>query len=266
MSLKPLLILCLALIAAGQSDNTWAWGPRGHELVAEIASRELRPDVKKEVERLLGDRADLAMREAATWADEARNEPAFRNTGNWHYVNFPRGQCQIDRATQCRDGNCVYGALEAQGKRLQNRKLKLAERAEALRFVIHFVGDAHQPLHAGWKDDRGGNDKQVRAGRREGGNLHGFWDGDLIRRDNTRVREHADQILTPMPKLDRTWDANAATDWALESCQIVKHPDFYFKGVDLPADYVSTFRPVAERRLVEAGYRLGSLLNQVLSF
>ncbi|MBK8284715.1 MAG: S1/P1 nuclease [Ahniella sp.] len=263
MSLKPLLILSLLGALLGLAAPAGAWGPRGHELVAEIASRHLDPAVRKEIERLLGDRADLAMRDASTWADDARNEPAYKHTFNWHFVNFEQGDCTLNRKRQCPSDSCVFGAIERQTQLLGNRKLSDAKRAEALRFVIHFVGDVHQPLHAGWRHDRGGNDTQVRF-RREGANLHALWDSMLIRRDKVRVREHADLITRQPLDVDDGWSAHAATDWTIESCKVVARSDFYPKGGDISQAYVDTFLPIAEQRLHEGGLRLAELLNRTL--
>ena len=257
------LLFALALCAAGAAS---AWGPHGHQVVAEIAARELSPSAKAEVERLLGDRASNAMREASTWADEVRNEERWRHTGSWHYLNFRRGDCSYSATQNCRGGHCVVGAIEREARILADRKAGKAKRANALRLVIHFFADVHQPLHAGFGHDRGGNDFQVRHGR-EGGNLHGFWDQDILRahRGKLAVMPHTDELLaTAGPEGDWRWQASAPVAWAETSCTIVQRPDFYPARGEIRSDYVRRFAPIAEAQLEAAGHRLAETLNDLL--
>ena len=256
----------LLLFAALGAGAAAAWGPHGHEVVAEIAARELSPSARSEVERLLGDRASNAMREAASWADEARNTPRWRHTGQWHYLNFARGDCSFDARDNCRGAQCVVAAIERESKRLADRTLSSADRADALRFVIHFVGDVHQPLHAGFREDRGGNDFQIRH-RREGDNLHGFWDQDLLRsaRGQLNVRAHVDDLLARAgPSDDFAWRPQSAARWAEQSCRIVQQPAFYPARGRIDRVYIDTHARIADAQLELAGHRLAQLLNSTL--
>ena len=262
MNARP-LFFAVTLFAAGAAA---AWGPHGHQVVAEIAARELSPAARAEVERLLGDRASNAMREASTWPDEIRGEERWRHTGSWHYLNFERGDCSYSAKQNCRGGNCVVGAIEREARILADRKASKAKRANALRFVIHFVGDVHQPLHAGFGHDRGGNDVQIRYGR-EGGNLHGFWDQDIIRayRQEFAVMPHADDLLAAAgPEGDWHWRQTAPVAWAEASCAIVQRPDFYPERGRIGPDYVQRFAPLVDEQLEAAGHRLAETLNQIL--
>lgn len=260
------LVLLLSLLLA---LPVWAFGPHGHQAVAELAAQQLDPVARREVERLLGDRASQAMREASTWADEIRNEPEWRHTGPWHYLNFSRSQgCHYVAKRACREGRCVVGAIEQQVAVLGNRKAQRQARIEALRFVIHFVADVHQPLHAGYADDRGGNDAQVRFGR-EGMNLHGFWDQDLIRasrggalRLNEHVRDLRAIALPTGSQVD--YESGVVPTWAEASCRIVRSDGFYPAGGAIDARYVARFGPVLDLQIRLAGDRLASLLNHTL--
>ena len=256
----------LALLGLLIAATAQAWGPHGHQVVAEIAARELTPEARVEVERLLGDRASNAMREVASWADGIRNEPQWRNTGTWHYLNFERGDCSYNPRENCAGGNCVVAAIEREVKVLADRKSDTRKRANALRFVIHFVGDVHQPLHAGLSQDRGGNDFQIRN-RREGDNLHGFWDQDIIRaaRHKLDVSAHvADLLRAPGPSGDFAWQRRAPGLWAEQSCRIVQQPDFYPPRGRVDDVYVQQYAAVADAQLESAGHRLAQLLNSVL--
>src|SRR5688572_18371585 len=161
--------LFAAFVAVLLASPAFAFGPNGHEIVAEIASRELTPRARAEVERLLGDRASNAMRQWSSWPDGLREWPGYGSTGALHYLNFPRGECRYVPQRDCRNGKCVVGAIERFIAVLESRAPD-RDRADALKWVIHLVGDVHMPLHAGWGHDRGGNDVQLRY-RGEGWNL-----------------------------------------------------------------------------------------------
>jgi hypothetical protein len=241
----------------------WAWGPHSHELVAEIAARHLDPAPRAVVEELLGDRADLAMREIATWADRVREQPQFRGTAPLHYVNFPRDVCHYDARKYCRDGRCVVAAIGRYVAELADRDNSDRDRADALAFVIHFVGDIHQPLHAGWGEDRGGNDVQIRIDRK-GSNLHALWDDTLARSARLRVREHADKLLaSPVSAKRLAWSTAAPVLWAEESCRALA-AGVYPDAPDISDAYMQRMLPLAEERIELAGRRLAALLNAVL--
>jgi hypothetical protein len=240
-----------------------AWGPHSHEVVAEIASRNLDPAARREVERLLGDRADLAMREIATWADRIREQPKFRDTAPLHYVNFARDECRYVAKKNCRGGRCVVAAIGKYVAQLGDRSASDRDRADALAFVIHFVGDIHQPLHAGWGDDRGGNDVQLRIGRK-GSNLHALWDDTLARSAQLRVREHADKLLaSPLRASQLQWSDAAPAAWAEESCRAIAG-GVYPTSPDISAADMARMLPLAEDRIELAGRRLAAVLNAVL--
>ena len=193
----------------------------------------------------------------ATWADEHRG-PA---TAPWHYLNFPRGQCQFDAANDCPDGQCVVGAIERQRTILASKAMD-DERLRALKYLVYLVADVHQPLHAGYQDDRDGNAIQLRF-LMLGNNLHVLWDTGLLQQlaldDAALVAALQAQPLSPV-LLD---SARAAIDMAEESCRIVAQPGFYPQGDPSPA-YVLRMTPVLLQRLALAGQRLAALLNHAL--
>lgn len=262
--MKLLRGLLVGIVATAGALPVLAWGPHGHQLAAEIAARQLDPGPRREVSRLLGDRANLAMRDASTWPDEVRDQPAYRDSGPLHYVNFPRGLCHYEARRDCRKGRCIVAGIDRYVAVLADRKATTQARVEALRFVIHLVGDIHQPLHAAWADDRGGNDFQVRIGR-EGRNLHSMWDDYLVRQSGLTVREHADQLLkSPMPGAHLQWNAQATAAWAEESCRVVALGVYPAKP-DIDSAYLSQMRPITEDRIELAGRRLAVLLNRILA-
>ena len=151
-----------------------AWGTEGHQVIALIAQASLTPKARAEVERLLVQEPGATLASISTWADEHRS-PA---TAPWHYVNFPRDTCTYLESRDCPDGRCVVSAIQRQMELLRSDAPD-ERRLIALKYLVHLVGDVHQPLHAGYADDRGGNTYQLQALMR-GTNLHALWDRWLI--------------------------------------------------------------------------------------
>ena len=282
--LKFALLLAPAVLLLALAAPVAAWSALGHKLVGALAQRHLTPAAEAEVERLLAGEPDPTLAGVATWADALRdNEPGrFKATSPWHYVKFADNSCQYATAT-CRDGQCVVGAIAAQQAILADRSQPLSARRDALKFLVHFVGDAHQPLHAGWREDKGGNTYQVSLATKlepeayarkhyadgvMGTNLHSVWDYYVLGEARLGLDEYA-------AKLDRKpWpprrDVGTPADWASESCRLSDTPGFYPAqgGKDvhkLDSRYLDAQRELAERRVREAGYRLAALLNQTLA-
>ena len=259
-SMTPLTafrFLCAAFIAAFLAAplRVMAWGAQGHQVVATIALARLSAPARAEVDRLLSLEPGATLASIATWADENRDPP----TASWHYVNFPRNSCRYDAKRDCPDGQCVVEAINRQAEVLASRAPD-RERLLALKYVVHFVADVHQPLHAGHADDRGGNTYQLRAFG-DGTNLHALWDFGLIRSLNESPQAMSRRLLRiPLaPDLSDSLASRAAE----ESCQIVQMPGFYPERA-LSSSYGQQFVPVMEQRLTLAGVRLAALLNRVL--
>jgi nuclease S1 len=259
------VVLAVVIVFSAIPRESIAWGPRGHEIVAEIAAQELTPRARAEVETLLGDRASNAMREASTWADEQKQWPGYGASGPLHYVNFPRGTCRYVAKRDCRQGRCAVGALDHFARQLRDGRSK-RERADALRWIIHLVADIHQPLHAGHADDRGGNDVQVRR-RGEGTNLHRLLDSGLLRERGMRATVYAQSLLDNETRNwlhgeADAWNAQAPTRWIEQSCEAVKL--LTPPGERIDDAYVRRAMPILEQRLLQAGHRLATTLNALL--
>jgi hypothetical protein len=236
----------------------WAWGVQGHQVVAAIAWRELSPPARAEALRLLALETGQSLPSISTWADEHRG-PA---TAPWHYLNFPRGTCQFDAQRDCPDGQCVLGAIERQRALLASPATD-AERLRALKYLVHFVADVHQPLHAGYRDDRGGNTVQLRFLMR-GSNLHALWDKGLLERlDLENSALIATVLAQPVTPEALGSSLPTVIDIAQESCRIVAQPGFYPQG-DPDEAYALRMTPVLLQRLALAGRRLALMLNQAL--
>ena len=256
-----LVLACIALPG-------FAWGAMGHRLVARLAEAELTPAARAEISRLLAGEADPSLPGIATWADDLRDtDPAsYRRTGRWHFVNIAENGCHYDAARDCPGGDCVVEAIRRQAGILADRRQPLEARRDALKFVVHFIGDVHQPLHAGYARDRGGNDTQVNdAGF--GTNLHALWDSRLLFRQHLSDEAYATR-LRAMPlvvPLARHALPPDAAGWAEASCAIMSQPDFYPAKPALQDDYFIRWTPTAEAQLRRAGTRLAQLLNATLT-
>lgn len=253
--LKPCLTAALVgLIACAVSPWAFAWGSDGHKIVALLADAQLTPTARKQVDRLLALEPGSNLASISTWADEHRN-PA---TAAWHYVNFPRGDCNYQPERDCPDGKCVVSAIDRQVEVLRTNGDD-EKRLNALKYVVHFIGDIHQPLHAGYGDDRGGNSYQLQAFMR-GSNLHAVWDTGLIK--NLSLENEAivkSLLIRPLPAETIISSANKIAE---ESCRIVAKPGFYPERL-VTMDYLETYTPILAYQLALAGYRLAQLLNDL---
>ena len=175
-----------ALVGVVTAQPVHAWGSAGHQIVGEIAERLLATATRAEIASLLEPGRSLA--EIADWTDDYRKRCG--NTGPWHYVNIPLDAPRYVAARDCSDdtGSCVVRAIDDARAVLGDRARSNRDRRFALHLLVHFIGDLHQPLHAGDRADRGGNDLRVRFDHRDT-NLHRVWDHDLIESTQQRGQE-----------------------------------------------------------------------------
>jgi hypothetical protein len=255
-----------------------AWGKTGHRVVAAIADTQLSGLARAQVEQILGPGESLD--EAANWPDEMRSAPGQfwqKTTVPWHYVTL--NGIVYDHAPPEGD------ALEALGRftrALQDPNVGRADKQLALRFIVHLVGDLHQPLHNGKCCDRGGNDVKVTFFGKPT-NLHAVWDSQMVDDEQLSFTELAAKLQRHISPQDVVmwWDINPR-DWTSESAEI--RDTLYPTAADIPKPvkgkkrkkgeaalpelsygYVFKFRPVMERRLSQGGVRLAAYLNAVFA-
>ena len=240
-----------------------AWGPAGHRIVATLAEHELTATTRREVRSLLALTHDRELADVAAWADELRDDPRqralWRTTAPLHFVNFGDASCRYVALLDCAGGRCVAGAIERYSRVLGDRSRSNVERAEALRFLVHFVADVHQPLHAGYRHDGGGNRYQVRVDGR-GTNLHALWDTPVLQVRGESWRRHAARLARARLPPAR----GGAPQWAEESCRATRDAGIYPHARRIDTAYLERMRPLAERRVREAAARLAALLNSTL--
>ena len=265
------LTIALVLAVGIAPPPCLAWGVEGHRIIAAIAADELTPAAKRQVEQLLGvSDASAGMMDASTWADEIRSTRP--QTASWHFVDIPIGSAGYDYVRDCIRQNCVVSQIDRVERALADKRVLASGRAEALRFLIHFVGDVHQPLHAADNRDKGGNaTRVVLEGRRT--NLHAVWDVDMVRALGRSPEEISAQLEREITPADiRMWQMGNGLDWAIESFRIASR-EIYGKlsgpgGTDapivLPREYPASESAVVRQQLERAGVRLAWVLNEVL--
>lgn len=297
------------------SMNAYGWGCEGHQIVALIARAHLAPDVSTAVDQLLKenpidpalnrfckDRPSDSMADASTWADDIKN---IEKTGVWHYIDIPltvSGRTSltpwcppIGPSIDGKDRpGCVTNAIEYEWAILKDRSRLSAERAKALRYIIHFVGDIHQPLHASDNDDRGGNCTSLKFFAEDRpANLHAIWDYKLIQRDLAEKKtSQADYAAVLDHQLADRWKTQSEIKpdpegWAWEGNALAKSVTYRDLKPLIPAeqpnpqvdcnterdkvaalhiavsdDYFHQTLPTVDEQLAKAGYRLAELLNE----
>ncbi len=286
--LRPTLQVVLLALLLAAIPLALAWSALGHRLVGALAERHLTPAAEAQVKLLLAGERDPTLAGVATWADDLRNSnPAeFKRTSRWHYINTPPGTCDYVAARDCPDGNCVIAAIQKQTAILADRSQPLAARREALKFIVHFVGDVHQPMHANNRNDLGGNKYQIslrtdlkpEAYAKEryvdgvmGTNLHAVWDYYILGSAShgtggePGLHQYVDLLdALPWPPLNDDGPNTGPVAWAGESCRLVDSRHLYPDTHKLDRSYLDAERPLAEQRVRQAAWRLAQLLNQAL--
>lgn len=295
------------------TNPAWAWGCKGHQTVAVIADRQLTPQAQQLVEKLLSENPidpqlkrycgnstrDLLV-DASTWPDDVRNE--LKN-GSWHFIDIPRGTPRGPLGPFCGPGSCVTKAIADQLAVLKDKSADPRKRADAVRYLIHFVADLHMPLHASTNNDEGGNCDPVRYFRRQpqehrgyySPNLHALWDTAILERDmeGADPSEYADFLARHFSGDFDKWKTAGirVDDWAWEShdlAESVAYGDLNPKiSIEVPASvlsctdannigermlqlhlaigehYQGVAAHVIQKQLARAGVRLAMILNDV---
>jgi len=243
--LIPVLLLC-------------SWGFKGHRTIAMIADKHLNPEVRKVALSYLGNET---FSEASTWADEHRSP----KDSPWHYINLPLGLSHDEFIKMVKESkNNVYTAILQTEAILKDNSSSNEKKNEALKFLIHFIGDAHQPMHVSRKEDKGGNDIQVRF-EGKGTNLHSLWDSGLIDFEGQTETQMTSSYDTATPTEIKKWQSDDPAEWLWESYQISSELYAGVKsGQKIDKAYYDKYIPVIHQRVNMAGIRLAGELNKIL--
>ena len=265
MHIRIILATALALLAPAKA---FAWGPDGHRIVCALAWDAMKPATQQRVVQILGVKDRDAFAETCLWADDYRDKEGHKETAGWHYVNVPAGAEAVDVKRDCAGkDSCVLVQIERWRKTLADPRTKPAQRAMALKFVSHFVGDIHQPLHTGRAaDDRGGKIKGTFLGKPF--DFHWVWDDGILHSIPADWHDVAAKLeADTSAHLFAKYSTTLPLEWANESFAYTRSPRTQY--VDQPfvlgEDYAQLTLPVVFNRLTRAGIRLGVMLDAALT-
>lgn len=239
-----------------------SWGATGHRTIGQIAEDHLTAKARAGVSDLLGSET---LADVSTWADEVRGQEGYQQTGPWHYINLPLGLNYDqfkNRVENMLEAN-VYSALVEQMQLITDKTAPREKKVEALKFIVHFVGDLHQPMHVSRAEDKGGNTIQLNYDG-QGTNLHTLWDSKLIAHSGMDYKQLASACDHATPAQIRQWQSDPVIKWMWESYAITTK--LYaevdaMKDRSIGQDYYTAHWPIIMQRLEQGGIRLAGLLN-----
>lgn len=240
------------------SGSILAWGPTGHRVIGEVAENHLSKKARKEVMALLGTES---LAEVSTWMDEIRSDDRYDYTHSWHYCTIPDGATY---ETRNNDEGQLVERINAMIATLKSADSTRETKVVALKFLVHLVGDLHQPLHVGNGEDRGGNSVKVNFFY-ENSNLHRVWDSDMINHKLYSYTELASIIDHTSESQVSVWISGSAAQWAEENLQY--REQIYDTGDPerMGYEYVYKNWDLVEQQLLKAGIRLAGILNDIYS-
>jgi hypothetical protein len=255
------LIMCFCI-----PNHVWAWGKPGHQIVCEIAWQELTAEAKAGIQEFLSNDSAPSFATSCLWADQIRDLPFFEWTKPYHFINLPKGLTYINWQQVCPEPpGCVVSAIRQYFSQLKNPHAARDEKAQALKFLGHFVGDLHQPLHAGRLEDRGGSQIAVTIFGQET-SLHKVWDAVILKQTGKSWKQVAKELHDTVTASDRaSWRASGPREWTWESYRIAEMQAYKrpAQGWILGKEYVKEHLPILLIRLQKAGIRLANLLNSM---
>lgn len=250
--MKKLSLLSLLFLIFCTTPS-FAWGKKGHAMVAEIAFTYLDPAIQQIVKQYLEERS---IQDAANWMDDVRDDHTLDYLKPYHYVNFDKGTKVI-----IPHGDNILFQLSETIKELKDYKT-LSKEAVKMKICIlfHLVGDLHQPMHVGYGVDKGGNTIQINYNGK-GTNLHSFFDSGIINARNITLNDCLAVNTYAKSKINRLEKINVKK-WAKESRSYL--PSIYdFKGHVINENYVDQHSPIIKKQLLHAGIRLAAVLNEI---
>jgi hypothetical protein len=254
----PALLLFLLPAPAG------AWGRIGHAVVAKMAEERLTPSARSAVGDLLG--PGIRLSDVASWADF---QEEVKGAGAWHSVDVPISEPRYN-PRYCSARGCVVSKIEEFRRVLTTPAAGRVDKQRALKFLLHFIADLHQPLHVGDDNDRGGNLLQVRFFG-EGSNLHRVWDYQIMERHTKNEQVWLwDLTFQANPRMVEEWSKGTPEDWATESLILAKSARCFpgsatlmKSGARIGNEYCRAALPVIQKQLAKAAIRTAWVLNQI---
>jgi len=270
VAMRHVLLALVVLFLVG--SDAWAWGDEGHKIVCEIAMRLAQPSTRAEIQKLIStDERFDSFSDSCIWPDHPRQRASE------HFLNLPRDSDGLHSEACPGASACVVTAIRKDFDVVSSTSASQAQKLASLKFLGHWVGDIHQPLHVSFEDDRGGNGILV-TGECGASNLHSAWDTCLVLKAvGENVNEAATELMkTITPARIASWTHSEPKDWANESFAIAEQAQTKYcirQGtscdqpagkVTIDAAYVVANAPVIREQLQKASVRLAHLLDASL--
>ena len=231
------------------------WGKTGHRIVGKVAETYLTQNAKTQIKKLMGHH-DLSR--MSNWADEIKSDPNWRIANDWHWCTIPDGELYEKDKHSGKAVEKVNDFISV----LKNKKSKKEDRQIALKFLIHLIGDLHQPMHVGNGIDRGGNDIKLKWFNAPT-NLHRIWDSDLINLQELSYSEYSDYLMLNENRGKiRKWQGDDVLIYIHES-RDMRTQCYDFSGENLKWEYFYKHKELLEKRLLQGGVRLSGELNRI---
>jgi len=268
------LLIVSGLFSTPQTDSTqpnvqsewdYRWGWDAHKMVCAIAWWDMEEQTREAVSDILSNDSYDRFMESCLWADVVRGRIAdYDRWTTAHYVNLPRGATELDLERDCANTFCVVEGIIESRETLADESRSGQDRLDALKFLSHFVGDIHQPMHAGYADDRGGNDTKITLFGRDT-NLHAAWDFGLLETVDMPWIDYASHLYFEIDDADReAWASNDPARWSEESFAIISVSAYDLGDGHVGEDYFDRHIEQIETRIKQAGVRLADALDDIL--
>jgi hypothetical protein len=241
-----------------------SWGFKGHRIVANIAQNHLTPQAKSAIKELLGTQS---LADVSTWADELRDDPQYKSTANWHFINITPGMDfnQFSQAVKSQSNENLYTAFNKSLSDLKSATTTKQQKIDALKFLVHFVGDIHQPMHVSRAEDKGGNTIQVQF-YGKGTNLHTLWDSRLLDHQGLEGQQLVDKLESQIKLPGLPGYNNDVMRWLFNSYETsAKLYAEVEKNNKLDDEYYNSHIKIVNDNLSWAGVRLAGVLNNVFA-
>lgn len=252
----------VAFILVFSVEPAAAWGPEGHRIVCEIAQIHLLPRTRKIIQQNFNIKYLTLV---ANWAEVIKSKP--RKPDLRHYTNIEEGKWIYDQIRDCPEKKCVTEKIREFERVLSSKRLFYFDRKDALKFLVHLIGDIHQPMHLGNLADRGGNEIDVLVNG-ETTNLHALWDNGLIDRGEESLVQYAEKLDARTTDEEiKEWTKSYVEHWSNESRELSLKYGYSLsltEDGELSNEYLARGRLIVEKQLRRAGVRLAHILNRSL--
>jgi len=265
---------CFTLL--GFSPHSFAWGKDGHTAIGILAVEQIRPDALRELENIMDPLTKEAMDKACNWPDVIRETEEGKWSSPLHYINIPRDEAVYLQSRDCPEKpglmthgdsptrHCATEAIKYFAADLSKPQASRERRRQAFAWLCHLVGDLHQPLHAGFADDRGGNDTEVVFNDEEI-NLHHFWDSALINQEAGSWQYLVGELGEfPPVQAGLNWSPEMVDDWTSESHQLAKRVA-YPAGKTIETTFANQSWNLTQQQIKQAASRLALIINSLLT-